>query len=103
ADLLRRQNEALLRDVAIGGGEAVRELRRETEDVAGALGEVPRQTEALRGSLQAQSHESTIIADRIAIEAQSIVTAFRSEAQFLAAATGKASLEAPQLAETPRR
>src|SRR4029077_17175469 len=68
ADLLRRQNEALLRDVAIGGGEAVRELRRETEDVAGALGEVHRQTEALRGSLQAQSHESTIIADRVAIE-----------------------------------
>ena len=40
AELLRQQNEALLRDLAGGSGEAMRQLRQESEGVAIALGQV---------------------------------------------------------------
>src|SRR5262249_26734282 len=55
AELLRQQNEVLLRDLAGGSGEVMRQIRHESEGVSGALGEIHRQSEALREALRSQS------------------------------------------------
>jgi uncharacterized phage infection (PIP) family protein YhgE len=100
---LQQQSENLMREMTARGAETLRELRRETEQVIDGFGAMERASQGLRESLKTQSAESTTVADRIAREAQAIVTSFRTETDALAGAMSHASVDAGALAAALRR